>query len=126
MGILDDIDSAAYDLERGMLGELTIISGKFTIVRDMPHENCISTYRVFSYETRVMHVSKRFNGELLILIKPDAFHHTTTTSKHVRRFLSALLGRVDWGALYKACDRECDKETIHGNGAQFINVREVA
>lgn len=126
MGILDDIDSAAYDLERGRLGELTSISGKFTIVRDMPRENCISTYRVFSCETVVMRVSKLFNDELLILVKPDAFYHTTTTSNHVRRFLLALIGRVDWDALYKACNRECDKETISGNGAQFINVREVA
>lgn len=126
MGILNDIDSAAYDLERGRLGELTSISGKFTIVRDTPHENCISSYRVFSYETVVMHVSKLVNDELLILVKPDAFYHSTTTSKHVCRFLSALIGRVDWDALYKACNRECDKETINGNGAQFINVREVA
>lgn len=126
MGILDDISSAAYDLELGRLGELTPVARNFTIVRDMPHENCISTYRVFSYNTLVAYVSKRFDNELLILIKPNAFHHSTTTSKHVRRFLSALIGRVDWDALYKACDRECDKETISGNGARFINVREVA
>jgi hypothetical protein len=122
MGILENIDSAAYDLERGRLGELTPVARNFTIVRDMPLENCISTYRVFSYETVVMHVSKRFDNELLILIKPNAFHHSATTSKHVRRFLSSLIGRIDWDALYKACD----KETISGNGAQFINVREVA
>lgn len=122
MGILDDISSAAYDLERGRLGELTPISGKFTIVRDMPHENCISTYRVFSYKTVVMHVCKRFDNELLILLKPNAFHHSATTSRHVRRFLSDLIGHVDWDALYKACD----KEAISSNGAQFINVREVA
>lgn len=127
MGILDDIATAAYDLERGYLGELTPVSRNFTIVRDTkPLDNCISTYRVFSYETCVAYVSKCFNGELLILIKPNTFHHSTTTSKHVRRFLSALIGRIDWDALYKACDRECDKETIHGNGARFINVREVA
>lgn len=42
------------------------------------------------------------------------------------RALSAMVGRVDWDALYKACNRECDKETINGNGEQFINVREVA
>lgn len=126
MGILNDIDSAAYDLERGRLGELTPVARNFTIVRDMPHENCISTYRVFSYNTLIGYVSKRFDNELLILIKPSAFHHSTTTSKHVRRFLSDLIGRVDWDALYKACDRECDKETIGGNGARFINVREVA
>ena len=128
MGILDDIDSAAYDLERGRLAELTPITGNFTIVRDIPAagSNFLSIYRVFSYETVVMHVCKRFDNELLILLKPNAFHHSTTTSKHVRRFLSALIGRVDWDALYKACNRECDKETISGNGARFINVREVA
>lgn len=92
----------------------------------MPHENCVSAYRVFSYNTLVAYVSKRFDNELLILIKPEAFHHSTTTSKHVRRFLSSLIGRIDWDALYKACDHECDKETISGNGARFINVREVA
>lgn len=126
MGILENIDSAAYDLEHGRLGELTAISGNFTIVRDMPRENCISTYRVFSYSTLVAYVSKRFDNELLIPVKRDAFHHSATTSKHVRRFLSALLGRIDWDALYKACDHECDKETISGNGTRFINVREVA
>jgi len=126
MGILENIDSAAYDLELGRLGELTPVARNFTIVRDMPHENCISTYRVFSYKTVVMHVCKRFDNELLILLKPNAFHHSTTTSKHVRRFLSALLGRVDFDALYKACDREYNRETIQGNSEQFINVREVA
>ena len=126
MVILENIDSATYDLERGRLGELTLVARNFTIVRDMPLENCVSAYRVFSYSTVVMHVCKRFDNELLILLKPSAFHHSTTTSKHVRRFLSALIGRVDWDALYKACDHECDKETISGNGKRFINVREVA
>ena len=126
MGILDD--SAAYDLGRGRLGELTPVARNFTIVRDIPAtgSSFLSIYRVFSYETEVMHVCKRFDNELLILIKPDAFPHSTTTSKHVRRFISAIVGRVDWDALYKACDRECDNETNHGNGARFINVREVA
>lgn len=118
MGILENIDSAAYDLERGRLGELTPISGKFTIVRDMPLENCVSTYRVFSYNTPVAYVSKRFDNELLILIKPNAFHHSTTTSKHVRRFLSDLIGRIDWDALYKACRAD--------NAPALINIREVA
>lgn len=126
MSILDDIDSAAYELGRGRLGELTPVARNFTIVRDKPLENCISTYRVFSYETCVACVSMRFDDSLSVLVKRDAFHHSTTTSKHLRRFLSALIGRVDWDALYKACNRECDNETIHGNGAQFINVREAA
>lgn len=127
MGILDDIATAAYDLERGRLGELTPVSRNFTIVRDIkPLNNCISTYRVFSYETCVAYVSKTFDDELIVLVKRDTFHHSTTTSKHVRRFLSALLGRVDFDALYKACNKECDRETISGNGARLINVREVA
>lgn len=64
MGILEDIDSAAYDLERGRLGELTSVARNFTIIRDMPHENCVSAYRVFLYETVVMHVCKRFDNGL--------------------------------------------------------------
>ena len=126
MGILGDIDSAAYDLERGRLGELTPVSRNFTIVRGMPTENCISTYRVFSYETCVMNVSKTFNDELIVLVKRDAFHHTATTSKHVRRFLRALIGRVDFDALYKACNKACDDETINGYSNPWINVAEVA
>lgn len=108
MGILDDIDSAAYDLEHGRLGELTPVARNFTIVRDTSaiNLNVISAYRVFSYETCVAHVSKTFKGELLILVKPDTFNHSATTSKHVRRFLSALVGRIDWDALYKACNAE--------------------
>jgi|GEM_PF-3834207 hypothetical protein len=108
MGILDDIDSAAYDLERGRLGELTPVARNFTIVRDIPvtSSNFLTCYRVFSYETCVAHVGKTFDGSLLVLVKPDTFNHSTTTSKHVRRFLSALVGRIDWDALYKACNAE--------------------
>ena len=122
MGILDDISSAAYDLERGRLGELTPVARNFTIVRDIPAmgSNILSTYRVFSYETCVAHICKTFEDNLLVLVKRDAFHHSTTTSKHVRRFLSALVGSIDWDALYKACD----DETIRGNSCPFINVRQ--
>jgi len=40
----------------------------------------------------------------------------------VRQFLSAMAGRVDWDALYKARNKACDDETINGKGEQFINV----
>lgn len=108
MSILDDIDSAAYDLKRGRLGELTHVARNFTIIRDIASagSNFLTAYRVFSYETCVAHVGKTFEDELLILVKPDTFSHSTTTSKHVRRFLSALVGRIDWDALYKACKAE--------------------
>lgn len=127
MGILNDIDSAAYDLERGRLGELTPVSRNFTIICDnKPLDNRVSSYRVFSYETCVMSVSKTFNDELIVLVKRDAFHHTVTTSKHVRRFLSALVGRVDFDALYKACNKACDDATINGYANPWVNVSEVA
>lgn len=124
MGILDDISSAAYDLERDRLGELTPVARNFTIVRDTPatNLNVISAYRVFSYETCVAHVSKTFKGELLILVKRDVFNHSTTTSRHVRRFLSALVGRIDWDSLYKACNEVCEDETTNSYGNPFINV----
>lgn len=110
MSILDDISNAAYDLERGTLGELTPVARNFTIVRGSPMANSdmISTYRVFSYKTCVAHVCETFEGGLLVLVKRDAFHHSTTTSKHVRRFLSALVAPIDWDALYKACNKACD------------------
>ena len=116
MSILDDIGSAAYELVRGRLGELTPVARNFTIVRGIPTDgsNFLSIYRVFSYETCVVHVAKTFEGNLLILVKKDAFHHSTTTSKHVRCFLSALVGRIDWDALYKAC-----KE---GNAPRLVDV----
>lgn len=122
MGILNDIDNAAYDLERGTLGELTPVSRNFTIVRDKPLENCISTYRVFSYETCVASISKRFDDSLSVLVKRDAFYHSTTTSKHLRRFLSALVGRVDWDTLYKACNEACDNATINGYSNPWVKV----
>ena len=121
MGILDDISSAAYDLERGRLGELTPVARNFTVVRDLPEadSSMISAYRVFSYETCVAHVCKTFEDELLVLVKRDAFNHSTTTSRHVRRFLNALVARIDWDALYKACNKACDGGTY---GNPFINV----
>lgn len=124
MGILDDIRSAAYDLERGRLGELTPVARNFTIVQDIPEtgSNMLSAYRVFSYETCVAHVYKTFFGELLVLVKRDAFNHSTTTSKHVRRFLSALVARIDWDALYKVCNKACDDAVTNSYGNPFVNV----
>lgn len=121
MSILDDISNAAWDLERGSLGELTPVARNFTIVRDIPpaNSNKVSVYRVFSYETCVAHVCKTFEDELLVLVKRDAFHHSTTTSKHVRRFLNALVARIDWDALYKACNKACDGGT---DSNPFVNV----
>lgn len=126
MGILENIDSAAYDLERGRIDGLYPVSNNFTIVAN--HNAAIrnTMFDVYSYTTLVARVILNGYSPCTILIERNAFHHSTTTSKHVRRFLSALMWRIDWEALYKACDRECDKETISGNSTQFINVRGVA
>lgn len=127
MGILDDIDSAAYDLMVGRVGDGFLpVAKNFNIAANHNHPIPGSRFDVYSYTTRVAMVSKNDNGDWDTFVHRDAFHHSTTTSKHLRRFLSAMVGRVDWDALYKACNRECDKECISGNGEQFINVREVA
>ena len=126
MGILENIDNAAWDLEHGRIDGLYPVSNNFTIAANHNHPIPNSRFDVYSYTTRVAVVNKDENGNWETFVHRDAFHHSTTTSRHLRRFLSALIGRVDFDALYKACDHECDNETIHGNGAQFINVREVA
>ena len=126
MSILEDIDNAAWDLEHGRIDGLYPVARNFTMAEnpDCPIKN--QSFDVYSYTTLVANVRLNDYGPCMVLVERDAFHHSTTTSKHVRRFLSALLGRVNFDALYKACDRECDKETISGNGERFINVREVA
>lgn len=126
MGILENIDNAAWDLKHGRIDGLYPVSNNFTIVANHSHTCPNSRFDVYSYTTRVAVVNKNENGDWETFVRRDAFHHSTTTSKHLRCFVSAMVGRVDFVALYKACDRECDKEAIHGNGEQWINVREVA
>lgn len=126
MGILENIDNAAWDLKHGRIDALYPVSNNFTIVANHSHPCPNSRFDVYSYTTRVAMVNKDEKGNWETFVHRDAFHHSTVTCKHVRRFLSALLGRVDFDALYKACNKACDDETINGNGAQFINVREVA
>ena len=126
MGILENIDSAAWDLEHGRIDGLNPVSNNFTIVANHNHPVPNSRFDVYSYTTLVAVVNRDENGNWDTFVHRDAFHHSTTTSRHLRRFLSAMVGRIDWDALYKACNRECDKEAINGKREQFINVREVA
>lgn len=118
MGILEDIDSAAWDLKHNCVSGLYPVAKNFTIVENTNHSICNSRFDVYSYTTRVAVVKKNESGGWDVFVHRDAFHHSTTTSRHVRRFLSAMVGRVDWDALYKACSAE--------NAPQYINVREVA
>lgn len=119
MGILEDIDTAAYDLMRGRVEDGFLpVAKNFNIVANRYHPVCNSQFDVYSYTTRVAMVNKNENGRWDTFVHRDAFHHSTTTSRHVHRFLSAMAGRVDWDALYKACRAE--------NAPELINVREVA
>ena len=122
MGILEDIDRAACDLLHNRVRDFYPVAKNFNIVANHNHLVIGSRFDVYSYTTRVAIVNKNENGDWDTFVHHDAFHHSTTTSRHLRRFLSAMVCRVDWDALYKACNHEC----ISGNGAQFINIREVA
>ena len=107
MGILDDISRAAYDIMAGRVGDGFLpVAKNFNIAMNHNHPVLGSQFDVYSYTTRVAMVNKNEDNEWDVLVHRDAFHHSTTTSRHVRRFLSAMAGRIDWDALYKACDAE--------------------
>ena len=118
MGILEDIDSAACDLERGRIGDILSVSRNFTITEHGYAPSGCRMFDVYSYTTRVAGVSQDETGNCTTYVHYQAFDHSTTTSRHVRRFLSAMVGRIDFDALYKACRAD--------NAPALINVREVA
>lgn len=118
MGILENIDSAAWDLEHGRVSGFYPVAKNFNITENHNHPIPGSRFDVYSYTTRVATVNKDETGNCTTYVHYQAFDHSTTTSRHVRRFLSAMVGRIDWDALYKACRAD--------NAPALINVREVA
>lgn len=120
MGILEDIDRAACDLLHNRVRDFYPVAKNFNIAANHNHPVLGSRFDVYSYTTRVAVVNKNGNGngDWETFVHMDTFHHSTTTSRHVRRFLSAMVGRVDWDALYKVCRAD--------NAPALINVREVA
>ena len=118
MGILNDIDSAAYDLERGRISGFYPVAKNFNITENGCAPSGYRMFDVYSYTTRVAVVSQDETGNWTTYAHYKAFDHSTTTSKHIRRFLSAMVGRIDWDALYEACRAD--------NAPALINVREVA
>lgn len=116
MGILDDIDSAAYDIMAGRVGDGFLpVAKNFNIAANHNHPTRNSLFDVYSYTTRVAVVDKNENGDWDTFVHRDAFHHSTTTSRHVRRFVSAMVGRIDWDALYKACNAENEHKLVGVN-----------
>lgn len=118
MSILENIDSAAWDLKHGRIGGLYPVSNNFTITENGYASSGYRMFDVYSYTARVAVVSQDESGNCTTYVHYQAFNHSTTTSRHVRRFLSEMVGHIDWDALYKACRAD--------NAPALINVREVA
>ena len=107
--LLARIDKAARELLDDQPGGIIPVSGKFTIVWQE------RGYEVYSYRTLVALVSfgsyrnKQtgiWSPRAIVQVYNDAFDHTCTTSRHLHRFITALLEprRVDWDKLKQLCD----------------------
>lgn len=107
--ILARIDKAARELLYDQPDGIIPVSGNFTIVWQE------YAYEVYSYRTLVALVSfaSSLNEQTglwsmrpLVRICNDAFDHTHTTSRHLHRFITALMEhrRVDWDKLKQLCD----------------------
>ncbi len=107
--ILTRIDKAARELLDDQPGGIIPVSGNFTIV------DREGVYEIYSYRTLVALVS--FSSHLnkqtgvwslrpIVQVCDDAFDHTRTTSKHLHRFITALMEhrRVDWDKLKQLCE----------------------
>ena len=107
--LLARIDKAARELLDDQPGGIIPVSGNFTIVWQE------RGYEVYSYRTLVALVSfdsyrnKQtgiWSPRAIVQVYNDAFDHTRTTSRHLHRFINALLEplRVDWDKLKQLCD----------------------
>lgn len=101
--VLVRIDKAARELLDDRPDGIIPVSGNFTIVR-REYE-----YEIYSYRTVIAFVSfpgLPGNHRPVVRICADAFDHTRTTSRHLHRFITALMEhrRVDWDKLKQLCD----------------------
>lgn len=106
MTILEDIDRAAQAIKDGRIRSILPVARNFTIVWYV----CGCTegaprYLVYSYGTEVARAIKHSDGSLGVCVYTNTFEHSTTTSRHVRRFLTAMVGDIDWRALYRECEQ---------------------
>lgn len=98
--ILEEIDEAAYEIINDRPeGIIPTANGRFTIVRhDITiDDELICEYRVYSYRTLVAFVTLHPYPVRIPTIRvcKDAFDHSRTTSKHLHRFITALLTPFD-------------------------------
>lgn len=110
--VLEEIDEAAYEIINDRPeGIIPTANGRFTIVRhDLAvDDELICEYRVYSYRTLVAFVTFHPYSVRIPTIRvcKDAFDHSRTTSKHLNRFITALLApfdlRPDWGNAPEWC-----------------------
>lgn len=110
--VLARIDKAARELLYDQPDGIIPVSGNFTIVC---RTNLIGEYEyeVYSYRTVVAFISFDAATSLpghpvrpIVRVCGNAFDHTRTTSRHLHRFITALMEhrRVDWDALKQLCD----------------------
>lgn len=98
--VLEEIDEAAREIINDRPeGIIPTAGGHFTIVRhDLAvGDELIYEYRVYSYRTLVAFVTfpPYSVGIPTIRVFKDAFDHSRTTSKHLNRFITALLAPFD-------------------------------
>lgn len=119
--ILVRIDKAARELLDDQPGGIIPVSGNFTIV------DREGVYEIYSYRTLVALVSfGSFLNEQtgvwslrpIVRVCNNAFDHTRTTSRHLHRFITALMEhrRVDWDKLKQLC------EESKANGGETVIV----
>ena len=107
--VLARIDKAARELIDDQPGGIIPVSGNFTIV------DREGVYEVYSYRTLVAlvtfgsYLNKQtgiWSLRAIVQVQNDAFDHTRTTSRHLHRFITALMEhrRVDWDKLKQLCD----------------------
>lgn len=110
--VLEEIDEAAYEIINDRPeGIIPMAGGRFTIVRHdvTVGDELICEYRVYSYRTLVAFVTFRPYWVRIptITICKDAFDHSRTTSKHLNRFITALLVpfdlKPDWDDARERC-----------------------
>lgn len=113
--ILTEIDKAARELIADQPDGIIPVATNFTIVC---RTNLIGEheYEVYSYRTVVALVSLYVSNDSadksipsvrsVVRVRNDAFDHSQTTSRHLHRFITAMMEhrRVDWDTLRRLCN----------------------
>lgn len=118
--VLEEIDEAAYEIINDRPEHIIpTVGGRFTIVRHdyTIDDELICEYRVYSYRTLVAFVAFHPYPVRIPTIRvcKDAFDHSRTTSKHLHRFITALLApfdlKPDWDDARKWCSNSMQSVT---------------